>query len=196
MKASQTPPSAPAGELSANPRFLQIAGVMAISLGVLAIVFPVAVSIGAELTLGLLLTAFGAVELFRAFRIGRTRRMWGAALLGVVATGAGLLMLFFPARGLVFISILLIVYFLAGGVFKLVSAFQMRPISGWMWSALSGALSLFLGLILWAMLPGAALWVLGLFLGVDLLFFGAGQLALSSAITKTKLNQSKRAYTP
>lgn len=165
----------------ADRRPLWIAGVLAIVFGILAIIFPIAASIGIELMVGLILTAFGVVELLRAFWLRRTGKIIGAALLGAVAIAAGLMLLAFPAAGLFSFSVILIAYFLVAGVFKLISAFQLRPHPSWKWTALSGAASLLLGVVLWAAMPGAALWVLGLLFGIDLLIFGFSQLALANA---------------
>ncbi len=170
-------------DIFADPRPLWIAGALAIILGLLAIIFPVAASIGVELMIGLTLTAFGVVEIARVFWLRRTRKIIGAALLGLLAFAAGLVLLLFPAQGLFSLTVILTAYFLAGGLFKLISAFQQRPNSSWGWAALSGVASVLLGIILWAALPGASLWVLGVLFGIDLLIFGSAQIALARTQT-------------
>jgi uncharacterized membrane protein HdeD (DUF308 family) len=43
---------------------------------------------------------------------------------------------------------------------------------GWGWVLLNGVISLMMGLIIWRNLSQMSLWVIGIFLGVDLLFAG------------------------
>lgn len=166
------------GELG-RPNML--VGIVAALIGLLAIVFPVAASIGAELTIGVALTAFGIVEFARAFWMRRTKRVLGTALLGLLSLAAGIILVLFPVRGLVSLTIVLIAYFLAGGVVKLISAYQYRGYSAWKWMAVSGAASLVLGVLLWVAMPSVVLWALGVLFGVDLLIFGAAQIAMSRA---------------
>ena len=53
-------------------------------------------------------------------------------------------------------------------------AFQVRPMQNWGWILFSGILALVLSAIIWMDWPGDALWVIGLLLGVNLLFSGLG----------------------
>jgi uncharacterized membrane protein HdeD (DUF308 family) len=46
----------------------------------------------------------------------------------------------------------------------------------------SGVLSLVLGLLVLLAFPGSAFWVLGVLLGIDLVLFGAAQLAFATAM--------------
>jgi uncharacterized membrane protein HdeD (DUF308 family) len=48
----------------------------------------------------------------------------------------------------------------------------------WIWVVLSGAITLLLGLIILAHWPVSSLYILGLFLGIDLVFAGAGWIAV------------------
>jgi uncharacterized membrane protein HdeD (DUF308 family) len=73
---------------------------------------------------------------------------------------------------------LLGVFFLIHGGFKLAltSAWRRRP--GWGWLAASAVISVLLGILVLAGLPGTAAWAIGLILGVDLLFTGVTLLIL------------------
>jgi uncharacterized membrane protein HdeD (DUF308 family) len=152
--------------------------VAALILGVAAIVFPFAASVGVTVAIGAMLVAFGVVEGVRAFRLRGRLRTLGTALFGLLATVTGLLMLFFPGAGLFSLTLLLIAYFLAGGACRIADAWRLRPVRGWGLVAASGALSVLLGLVLFLAMPLSALWSLGVLFGIDLIGLGVAQLAL------------------
>ncbi len=173
-------PDAPAPEAVSRHRgMLWTTGIAAVLIGLFALVYPLAASIGVSLAIGAMLAALGVVELIRAFRMRRTKRVVAAALFGGLAIVAGVILMLLPETGVVSLTILLIAYLLAGGVLRLVSAWQARDARGAIWLAGSGVLSLALGVVLWAALPGAALWALGLIFGIDVTVFGFAQIALA-----------------
>jgi uncharacterized membrane protein HdeD (DUF308 family) len=49
----------------------------------------------------------------------------------------------------------------------------------WRWVALSGAISVALGLMLWNSWPVSGLWFIGLCVGIDLIVEGAGWISLT-----------------
>jgi len=53
----------------------------------------------------------------------------------------------------------------------------MRGHPGWGWMLLAGLVTLLLGLLIAAHWPVDSVWVLGMFLGIDLLFTGVGLVA-------------------
>ena len=101
------------------------------------------------------------------------RRNWGWFVgLGGLSIVAGLL-----ALGNVMIGTLVSVLFIgimliASGILRIIVAFGMRGHPGWAWMLLAGAVTLLLGLTIAAHWPTDSLWVLGIFLGIDLLFTG------------------------
>jgi uncharacterized membrane protein HdeD (DUF308 family) len=54
----------------------------------------------------------------------------------------------------------------------------------WIWVVVSGLITLLLGLIILAHWPVASLYILGLFLGIDLIFAGVGWLAVGFGLGK------------
>ena len=161
-------------------------GALAALLGILAIVFPVAASIGFELLLGAILVAYGLVELARVFWVRGTGHILANLLVGLLAIATGLLLLAFPMQGVLSLTILFGAFFMAIGSLKLIYAFQERQGPGWTWGALSGALSVALGVLLVTALPGAALWAIGMLVGIDLIFFGATQFAIARQIARLR----------
>ena len=67
---------------------------------------------------------------------------------------------------------------LASGIMRIILAFSMKQETPWIWILLSGVITLLLGLLILAHWPVSSLYILGLFLGIDLVMAGAGWIGL------------------
>jgi len=159
-------------------------GVVSILLASVALIFPMWTSLGLEMLFGGLLLIVGALELVR-LAVERPRRgITLGIVFGVMAIIAGLLLLLYPLQGMITLTIVIAMFFLFGGAFKVAAALSHKPAKGWGWLLTSGVLSTVLGIFVLVALPGSAFWLLGIFFGVDLLFFGIAQLSFASARRK------------
>lgn len=176
------PISRNASARSASVWTLSFAGIVSILLGALAIAFPLASSIGVELVFGAILVVAGLAEIARGAS-GRIRApgFW-TFLFAVIAVAAGVLLLVNPMQGVITLTVVLAAFLLAGGAVKAIAAIGIKTIRGWGWLLASGLLSLVLGVLLLAGLPGTAYWALGLLVGVDLIMLGASQMALAAGL--------------
>lgn len=84
-------------------------------------------------------------------------------------------------RGAVVLTMLLATYFLIAGVFRIVAAFALH-LPNWGWTLANGIISLALGILVWAGWPLTGLWVLGLFIGINLLFAGWARVMLAMLV--------------
>jgi len=140
--------------------------------GVLALLVPALSALAIELVLGALLIAEGALETVHAFRVRRWRGMLWRLLGALVALVAGGLLLSHPTAGVLGITLIVGAFFVAAGIVKLVLAYQVHPVRGWGWLGFHGVLSTLLGGLILCGWPWAAPGVLGLLVGIDLLFSG------------------------
>jgi uncharacterized membrane protein HdeD (DUF308 family) len=149
--------------------------------GIVALSYPVAAT---ELTM----TFFGVVLLIGGVVQGAGAvwaRSWGGFFLhlviGLLYLFVGLVLVDRPLLSAVEWTLLLAIFFVAAGVFRMVAALALR-FSGWGWALLNGAIAFVLGLLVWRNWPGAGLWVVGLFVGIDLLFSGWSWVMLGLAV--------------
>lgn len=174
--------------------WLWIAGVATIAFGIAGLVSPFVMTLAAELLFGAVLAALGGFQIIRAVFAGSIEsRLW-TAVFGLVALTGGVVLLLYPLQGALTLTIVLAAFFGVGGIVKLLGAWQMSPqwrhangmsvIRGRGWLALSGGLSLLLGMLLFAGLPSTATWALGLLLGIDLMFLGASEIALAIGLSQ------------
>ncbi|MDA1195122.1 MAG: DUF308 domain-containing protein [Planctomycetota bacterium] len=170
-----------ADALKQGGKSVSIIGWVCTILGVLAIVFPFAAGTGVTLAIGLTLLLAGIARTLGGWR-RRGRDGLGPVLLGALTGIAGLLFLCEPWFGLQVLTAILIAYFLMSGVLTLLAAFKLRPAAGWGWFAFDGAVSLVLGGVLWSQYPVSAIWLIGVLVGVRLLFMGLVMIATGRAV--------------
>ncbi|MDF1701699.1 MAG: DUF308 domain-containing protein [Planctomycetota bacterium] len=165
----------------AGGRAVSMVGWVYVVLGALAIIFPFAAGTFVTVALGIALLAGGLLGAMTAWRL---RKVDGMApfFLALLMALAGLMFLMRPWFGMRVLTMILIIYFGATGMLRLITAFQLRPREGWGWMALDGAVSFVLGLMLWMAFPQPALWLLGLLFGIKLLFFGLVMIMTGKAV--------------
>ena len=83
-----------------------------------------------------------------------------------------------PLLGAEVATMLMAVFFLISGLFQFVGSWWVA-LPGWGWQALDGIIAFVLGLFVLAQWPASGLWVIGLFIGIDLIFYGAAWIALA-----------------
>lgn len=169
-------------EIAEHQRFFRITGIAAIVLGALAILMPHVATLAASLVIGALFLVNGVVACVTAFSARRAGRTAAGFFLGVLFVIAGALLLFDPEGGVLALTVVLTAFLIVSGAIKLWFGWRLRPVPGSGWMLTGGALSALLGIIIWSGLPGTAFWVLGLIIGIDLIFYGIALLAALRAV--------------
>jgi uncharacterized membrane protein HdeD (DUF308 family) len=83
------------------------------------------------------------------------------------------------------LTLLLIVFFMVEGFAKLLFSLTIRPLPNWGWVFASGIIGILLSIYLLANLTTTAVWLLGVLLGIQLVFEG---VALSSLAWQVRQN--------
>ena len=103
--------------------------------------------------------------------------MLGLGLSGVLSIVVGLLFIRAPVNALLALTLLLACFLMVEGIFQIVAALSYR-FGAWGWALAGGIIDLILGVMIWQQWPASALWVIGLFLGINLIFRGVNWIAL------------------
>lgn len=156
-------------------------GVSLIVLGLIALSCSFFTSIFTVVMFGMVLLLAGIGQLVSAFWAGRWEGFAVHMLIGVLYGVTGLLIVDAPLESAVSLTLLLAAMFFVSGVFRISSALAMR-FNGWGWTLLNGVVSLLLGVMIYRQWPATGEWVIGLFVGVDLLFAGISWMMLSLSL--------------
>jgi uncharacterized membrane protein HdeD (DUF308 family) len=167
--------------LSRNWGWLLAFGILMIILGVIAIGAPVVATIAVQIMLGWLLVIGGIAEGIHAFMAQGWRGFLLELLSAILYLVVGVLLLVNPLGGALALTVLLAAFLIVEGIFKVVMAMRVRDHRGWGWLLASGILSLILGVLIWAQWPASGLWVIGLLVGIQLLFTGWALVMLAIA---------------
>jgi len=140
--------------------------------GVVALLFPVFSSVTVVVMLGWLLIISGVFQGISLIGATNVPHFWLQLVSVALSIVIGALFLRNPGGGLLSLTLLLIVFFMVGGMAKIIFALTIRPFPNWGWVLASGLVGVLLSLILWSNLPVAAGWLLGLLVGIQLVSEG------------------------
>lgn len=160
-------------------------GVVFALAGIVALGSVVAATASAVMIVGIMMIMGGAAELIAAFGVKDWKRavFWG--LLGVLYIAAGIIAILNPFAAASILTLMLGAALVVGGVLRIFLAFEMRSAGKpWGWVVLSGLISLLLGFMIIAQWPASSFFVLGIFLGIDLIFIGSGWISMGLALRR------------
>ena len=153
-------------------------GIVYVVAGFIALGSVAMATVVSVLVVGVMMIIAGVAELINAFQI----KSWGKflvwALLGVLYVVAGFLTFENPLLAAALLTLMLGASLLASGIVRIFLAFSMKREMPWIWVALSGVITLVLGIVILAHWPVNSVYILGMFLGIDLIFAGAGWIGL------------------
>jgi uncharacterized membrane protein HdeD (DUF308 family) len=170
-------------EYRRNWGWLLTLGVISIILGLIALTDSVAVTVVSMLVFGWILLIAGIVEAVQAFRHRRAGHLFLHSLNAVLSFVVGLILLRHPLAGALVMTLLLAAYFTVAGIFRIVDAVSLR-LPHWGWALANGIITLIFGILVWAQWLVSGLWIIGMFIGIDLIITGWTQIMLALAVRR------------
>lgn len=164
----------------AGSRVSIVWGIAVLVLGLLAIAMPFITGVAVTVMIGIILIAAGVAQFLYTFKSKSFGEGAFRFLFGILAALAGMSLVTQPDAGLATITLFLAVWFFVDGVITLVQGFRWRPFDGWGWMVFSGAVSIILGVMIWRQFPVSAIWLVGLLVGIRLMFVGWTMIMLGS----------------
>ena len=163
-------------------------GILMIVAGLVALVFPLVSSVAVVFLLGWLLIISGILQGISLIGASNVPHFWLQLVSVVLSIVVGFLFLRNPGEGLLALTLLLIVFFIVGGMAKIIFALTIRPFPDWGWVLGSGLVGILLGLVLFAQMPISATWLLGLLFGIQLLCEGGALTYMAWNVRKGDKN--------
>ena len=161
-----------------------LSGFLLTILGTIALSSTFWTTMATVLFFGSLLIAGGIVNVLHSIWASQWKGFFTQLIVGILSSIAGWLMLTNPAIGAASITMLFAMLFVTAGLSKIAGALLLE-VDHWGWLLTSGIVTLGLGLLILAQWPSSALWVIGLFLGVDLLASGISFIMYSLRLRKS-----------
>ena len=152
--------------------------------GLIALGSVLTATVASVFIVGIMMLIAGIAEVINAFQV----KTWGKflfwVLLGVLYIVAGFVTFENPLLAAALLTLLLACALIVSGIMRIILGFSMKRGMPWIWVVLSGVVTLLLGLIILNHWPVSSLYILGLLLGIDLVFAGASWIGMGLSLRK------------
>ncbi len=166
--------------------WLFLYGILLVLCGIAAIIFPAVFSVAAMLILAIVLMVAGLATIIHSFWMGKWSGMLGQLFVGILYFIVGMMIQSTPIKSALAFIFVIAAFFIVVGVFRVVSSLAIR-FPYWGWSLLNGIVTFLLGVIIYRLYEKSSaesLFVLGLLIGIEMLFHGWVWVVLSLGIKK------------
>ena len=160
-----------------------VLGVLLLVCGVLSIVFPAVSSVAAISVLSVVLMVAGVATIIGSFWTGKWGGFLVQMLVGMLYVAASLVMTKDPLLTVAIITAYVAITFIVMGLFRILATLVIR-FPQWGWSLLNGCVTLLLGVVILRDFRAGDWWIIGLLVGIELLFSGLSWIMLSLSIRR------------
>ncbi len=166
--------------------WLFLFGILLVVCGTAAIVSPTLTrltTLAVPVLLGLVLIIAGVTTLINSFWAGKWSGTLVQWLVGILYIVAGFAITEKPLQAAAAMTLFVAALFIVMGIFRVLAALTIR-FPHWGWALLNGTITFVLGVIIFRHFTESALWVLGLLIGLEMLFNGWTWIMISLAVKK------------
>jgi uncharacterized membrane protein HdeD (DUF308 family) len=178
------------GELKKKWGWLLALGVLLIVLGTVGLWMSFAMTLATVIMFGALLMVGGVFQLLNAFQIKSWKSVLWHVLIALLYIAAGIVIFTDPVFASLSLTIALAWILIAVGLLRILMALQLRPANGWVWPLVSGVISILLGAMILAQWPTSGLWVIGLFVAIEMIVNGWSSVFIALAARKAAMTES------
>ena len=158
-------------------------GIVLMLLGIAAVVRSMTATVVSMRFFGWLMVFASIVDLVTAFMVGKWAGFFLHLLLAILFGITGAIFIKTPMISAEVATLVMSMFFLVAGLYQLVVALWIH-LPGYGWHVLNGAITFLLGGLLLAQWPLSGLYAIGLFVGIDLIFYGWVWAALALDLRK------------
>jgi uncharacterized membrane protein HdeD (DUF308 family) len=159
-------------------------GVVYVVAGLIALGSVVLATVVTVFVVGIMMLIAGVAEVINAFQLKNWGKFLLWLLLGVLYIIAGFITFENPLLAAALLTLFLGCALIASGAMRVVLGFAMKSEMPWIGVVLSGVITFLLGLIILIHWPVSSLYVLGIFLGIDLIFAGASWIGIGFGLRR------------
>ena len=161
-----------------------VLSILMITAGILAIGLPGVAGSAVTMIVGWLLIISAVLHLALAFSGGQPRAVVGEVLIAVLYGFIGYYVLSHPSVGLAALTAAITVYLFIEAILEFWLSYTLRPLPGAGWLLFDGIVTLALAIFVVSTWSSSESWLLGMLVGVSMLFSGVTRLMLSAAVRR------------
>mgnify|MGYP003408098599 FL=1 len=159
-------------DLQRNWGWLMALGILFVILGMIGVGMTVGLTLVSMLFLGVMFIVAGFAQIIDVFKSHQWRGIVGHALIAVLYMMGGGLVIYDPVLASAIITALIAWVLIIIGITRFIMAIVLRHASGWGWLLFAGIIAIVLGVMILMQWPYSAMWVIGLFIAIELIVNG------------------------
>ncbi|WP_028387534.1 HdeD family acid-resistance protein [Legionella fairfieldensis] len=171
-------------ELKRNWGWLLALGILFVILGCIGMGMVVGLTLASMLFLGILLLIAGVSQIIDVFKAKYWKAVAWHALIAVFYIIGGCLVIYDPFLASTLITALLAGVLIVIGVTRFIMALKLYGSAGWGWLLVAGLIAIALGIMILVHWPISGLWVIGLFIAIEMIVDGWTYIFLALAIRR------------
>ncbi|MEM6658279.1 MAG: DUF308 domain-containing protein [Pseudomonadota bacterium] len=171
-------------------------GLLSIAFGIFVLGAPVVASVAVTVVTGVLLLIMGGFQIVGGFTVEGAGNKILSLIMGAVMLFLGWSFLDHPLQGTLTLAVVMLILFMAGGIARVILSFQMRGTQFFWPTMISGILSIVLAGLIWTYVgsePSVLMSILGIFLGIEMLFNGFGLVFMAFFVKNAPDGEMKEA---
>ena len=158
-------------------------GVTLIFLGSLALVVPLVFTLTTVTFVSLMLILGGSAHAVGAFWTRDWPSFFSHLLIGLLYLVVGFVSLEEPLQFAAGLTLMLAAFLMVGGLYRIILTLRFR-FEHWGWMLANGIITFVLGVMIWRQWPFSGTWVIGTFIGIEMLFSGWTWLVLGLSMRR------------
>ena len=163
-----------------------VLGILSVLFGLFVLANPVAASFAVTVVAGITFAAIGAAQIYAGFVADDGLSKLMGIGLGILLLLMGFSLMFQPLQGIISLAAMVTILIGANGILRIVTSWRMRETPLFWPMLISGAVSVLLAGYILANFFDIAPQLLGILLGIELLFNGAGLIAFAIFLRTAK----------
>lgn len=176
------------GHLAKDWWWFLLLGILLIFCGTVAIAYSATFSMAAVVVLGAMLIVAGVATVISSFWAGQWSAMLLQLLVGILYLIVGIAIMDAPADATAVMTLFIAAFFIVVGIFRTVAALVLK-FPQWGWALLNGIITLLVGIMIYKHFPESAVWLIGLLVGIEMIFNGWTWVMLSLAVRNLQVQQ-------
>ena len=160
------------GDAKKNWGWILALGIISLILGIIGLGMTVMLTVASVFLFGILLLFGSGAQFFDAFKCKGWKMVLWHIVIAILYLIAGISVIVNPLGASLILTLVLAGVLIVVGIARIIMAFQVKGHGSWGWLLFGGIISIVLGGIIFAQWPISGLWLIGLFVAIELIING------------------------
>lgn len=176
----------PISQLQRNWGWILGLGILFLILGFLGLGMVVGLTFVSMIFFAALLFIAGISHIIDVFKHREWKGIIWQSLVAVLYIAAGCIVFYDPFLASVLITAILAGVLIVMGLTRIIMAFYLKDSRGWFWLVLAGLTAIILGVLIIIQWPMSGLWIIGLFIAIELIVTGWTYIFIAFSLKASK----------